>query len=408
MLILKIAFRNIFRQRRRSFLTALTMMGGFILSALSFGLQNGFYADAIDKFTRNSTGHVQIHTSDWLEEKSMYKTIDNYEELSLKLLAHKNVESVTPRSYAGGLFSVGEKSAPGSITGIDPELEQQTFKFDSVIVDGKPLSNAYNCCLIGEGLAKNLKAGVGDTLVILSQAADGSMANDLYVINGLTNTGNQMVDKMSLYLPIKQMDELFVLKGKVHELAVVTPKKSYARKLAGELQPLLPKELKAQPWQEFMESFYKLMVADKQGGYVSLAIINIIVAFGILNTVLMAVLERQREYGVLKALGTKPAQIFAMIMYEMGIISIISVTIGFILALPLNFYFAVKGLSLQETYGMESMSMGGLEFTHMYGQVAFWDFAIPAIIVVIATLIVSILPAIRAARTEPAVTMRAV
>lgn len=408
-LMRKIAFRSIFRQRRRSILTALTMFGGFVLSSISFGMQNGMYDNMIDTFTRNKTGHVQVHHESWLDDRSIYKTISDYEKLSEKLIAQENVEKVSPRLYSGGLFSVGNKTTPGSITGIDPTLENETFKFDKQILDGgKPLSSDYNSCLLGEGLATTLNAKVGDTLYILSQGADGSMANDMYTINGLVNTGNQMADKASLYLPLNQMQELFVLEGKVHELAVVSPKKGYARTLAAELNPLLPEKLTAHPWQKFMESFYKLMKADVEGAWYSLGIINIIVAFGILNTVLMAVMERQREYGVLKALGTKPMQIFMMILYEMGILAIFSSIAGSVVAFGINWNIAVNGLSLKEMYNMDSMSFGGLEITHMYGRIAFFDYWFPALLVIVATLIVSILPAIKAARTEPAVTMRAV
>lgn len=401
MLMFKIAFRNIFRQRRRSILTALTMMGGFLLSSMSIALNNGMYNDTIDKFTRNRTGHVQIHEETYLEKKSLYKTITNYDKVINDVKAIPEVASVTPRIFGGGLFSVGTKTAPGLIRGIDPKLEDETFSFNKQITEGTPLNVDSNSVLIGEGLAITLKAKVGDTLYILSQGADGSMANDMYRINGIINSGNQMNDKATLYMPLNQMQELFVLEGKVHELAVVATKKDMSRELSAKVNSVLTGNIKASPWQVFQESFYNAMKADKQGGYISLFVIIFIVSVGILNTVLMAVMERLREYGLLKAMGTKPTQVFGLIMYEMAFLSIMSICIGSIFALGINYWFAVEGIPLKEP-----ITYGGMEFAEIYGEVKWDSTIIPGITVIISTLIVSILPAIKAARTEPAVTMR--
>lgn len=397
----KIAFRNIFRQRRRSILTALTMMGGFILSSISIGINNGMYNDTIDKFTRNRTGHVQIHEKSYLDKKSLYKTITEYESVMQQVQELPEVASVTPRLYGGGLFSVGNKTTPGIIRGIEPTLENKAFSFNKQITDGSALHPDTNSILIGEGLATTLKAKVGDTLYILSQGSDGSMANDMYRINGIINSGNQMNDKATLYMPLNQMQELLVLEGKVHELAVVAHEKDIAKELSDKLNGLITGNISASPWQVFQKSFYDAMQADKQGGYITLLVIIVIVSVGILNTVLMAVMERLREYGLLKAMGTKPTQIFGLIMYEMGFLSIMSIGTGALLAIGINYWFAVNGIPLNEP-----MTYGGMEFTHIFGEVKWDSIVIPGLTVIFSTLFVSIFPAIKAAKTEPAVTMR--
>ncbi len=401
MIISKMAFRNIFRQRRRSFLTALTMAGGFFLVSISLGLNFGMYSDMIETFTRKSYGQVKIHESTYLEQQSLYKTISDWQPLAEKLRSIPNVSAVAPRLYSGGLFSVGSRTAMGSLTGIDPIHEELAFGFNRHIISGNPLNDSGGGVFLGEGLAKSLRATVGDTLFVLTQGADGSMANELYPIVGVVNTGSDMNDKVSAYLPLKTMQELLVLENRVHELALLSGKKGWSEKLATVVTPYLPEGTKAFPWQEFLASFKRAMKADQESGYVSLVLIMAIVAGGILNTVLMAVLERRREYGLLKALGTTPRQIFALVFSEMSYLSFISIGIGSLLALPANIFFAVHGITLPEP-----MTYGGMNFSVMHGEVSVAAFLIPAILVMISTMIVTVYPALMAAKTTPADSMR--
>jgi len=140
MLILKMAFRNIFRQRRRSILTGLNMMMGFFLAALFIGWEDGSYNYIIDVFTQNRLGHIQIHEKTYLDRPSLYKTIDETSSISKKLEATEGVESWAPRIYSAGLASVAEKSAGVQIIGIDPQREKETTQFDKKIVEGRNFS----------------------------------------------------------------------------------------------------------------------------------------------------------------------------------------------------------------------------------------------------------------------------
>lgn len=401
--MLKIAFRNIFRQKRRSLLTILTMLGGFVLSAFSFGWSDGTYSYIIDMFTRNQLGHIQIHKEGYLDRPALYKTIDDYHTVGVILDTIPGLVAWSPRIYSSGLVSVGEKSTGGRIIGIDPSREQIATRFEKKIIKGVPFAReASYQAILGEGLATTLKADLGDSIVIVSQGADGSIANDIYEIIALANSGDKMTDQTALYLHLEDARELFVLDNQIHEVVVIGEDLDDVGELTELIKEALDNsELSVAPWQEFAKPFYEAMQADQQGNWILLFIIMLIVAIGVLNTVLMTVLERRREYGVLRALGTQPAQIIRLLLSEVAVMTVMSILLGSLIALITNSFFY---LDLPESLG--SMTYGGVEFKTMYSELNARSFYIPAITIFVSALIVSIIPALKAARIAPAKAMR--
>ncbi|HUT07404.1 MAG TPA: FtsX-like permease family protein [Candidatus Latescibacteria bacterium] len=403
MFLIKMAVRNIFRQKRRTILTGLSMFGGFVLGSFFIAWADGTYNGIIDMFTRTRLGHIQIHAGDYLDQPSLYKTIDVLAKIGPVIEAVKGVESWAPRVDFGGLVSVGDKSAGARLTGIDPARENETTHFDRRIVEGRAFSLAPSHeAVIGSGLAKNLEAGIGGSLVVLSQAADGSMANDAYRIVGIATTGDEMTDRTSVYLHWKDAQDLMVLGDRVHEIAVVVDSLSAVPRVTRLFRERLGgQELSVEPWQVFARSFYKAMKADKEGMWITLLVVILIVAVGVLNTVLMAVLERRREYGLLKAVGTRPRQVFEMVMMEAAFLAVICILLGSVVALILNSYVSAHGIRLSEP-----ISYGGIKLASMNTELNLRSFLIPALTVLATAGLAALFPSLKAARTVPAKTMR--
>ncbi len=397
------AFRNIFRQKRRSILTALTMFGGFALATISIGWADGSYNFIINMFTRNQLGHIQIHAGGYREDPSIYKTIKNYALVGDTVSQVHNVEYWTPRLFAAGLVSVNNNSTGAQVIGINPLREDEATHFSKKVIEGKSFSEKpAHEAILGKGLARTLEAAVGDEIVIVSQAADGSIANDIYTIIGIVSTGDDISDRMSFYMNLTDAQDLFVLPDQVHEIAVIVTRLSVVKKVTDEIRERLDtKKLEVAPWQVFAKSFYQAMSADKQGMWIMLFVIILVVAVGVLNTVLMSVLERQKEYGLLKAMGTKPGSIIGLVLYEVNILAIVSVIIGAILGTLVNYLLSHQGITLPQAF-----TYGGMEFKTMYTEVNVRSLIIPTITVVLAATFISIFPAMRAAHTEPARTMR--
>lgn len=403
MLTLRIAFRNIFRQKRRTILTVLTMFGGFTLASISIAWSDGTYSRVINMFTRNRLGHIQVHRQGYLERRSIYKTIDNYMAVGDTIAAVHGVEAWAPRLYAAGLVSIGDKSSATQVIGIDPKLEDNATRFEKKIIDGRSFSfEPGHQTILGQGLADVLSAQIGDTLVIVSQAADGSIANDAYTVIGIMSSGDKLSDRSSMYLNLKDAQELFVLPDRVHEIIVIAYHLGNVDKLAAEIRSALDNPgLSVETWKQFAHSFYVAMRADQSGAWIMLFVILLVVAVGVLNTVLMTVLERRREYGVMRAIGTSPGEIFRLVTIEVLFMAAISLVIGFGVAYLVNYVLSINGI-----YMGQSFTYGGIEFGRMYTEINARSFWIPAVAVLVTAVLVAIFPGLRAAKTAPAQSMR--
>ncbi len=404
MLIFKIALRNLIRQKRRTFFTALSMIVGFVLASFFIAWADGSYNYIIDNFTRNRLGHIQIHKQGYLDKPTLYKTINKYDNIEGKLKNTENITNWTTRIFTGGLVSVDKESSGAQITGIDPINEKNTTNIHKKIIKGRYFkrNNRSKEVLLGKGLAQILEAEIDDKLVIVSQAADGSIANDMYTIRGILDLGDDMSNRSSVYMKKEQAQDLFVLNDRIHEIAINVDRLKDVESVSNKLKKKMPdKTLSVETWKEFAKSFYRAMKADMEGMWVSLLVVIVVVAIGVLNTVLMSVLERRREYGVLKALGTKPVQIVKMVVYETSVLAVLSIFIGSVIALVVNYITSKHGIALPNP-----IEWGGMRFEYMKSEINLRSFVIPAITVFLSGVTVSLFPALKAAKTKAAEVMR--
>ncbi|WP_250655114.1 ABC transporter permease [Alkalimarinus coralli] len=407
MLTAKLALRNILRNRRRSILTILSMGGGYLLLSFMLAMTEGSYNHIIDVFTRDHTGHIQIHQGNYLERPSLYKTIDHAAPLITQLKKDNQVTGITPRIYGPSLAYGKDKTFPANVIGIDPIAEASTTYLKNKVQQGHYLSNGmtshgYYPAMVGQALAKNLHLTIGDELVLISQGIDGSIANDIYEITGIVGTQDSY-ERMNVYLSLSAMQQFLSMGDQVHELAISLTHQTYAAPFANQLQQWFKlqehepyRALTAAPWQVVESTFFNSMQADKKGNYISMGILIFIVSIGVLNTVLMGILERTREFGVLKAIGTRPAAVFRLIMLESLILAAASCIFGLIFALPANYWLTVVGITLPEP-----IDMGGILFETMLGEITMFSMGVPALVVIGSTLLVSLVPGIRASRISP-------
>jgi putative ABC transport system permease protein len=398
-LLLKIAFRNILRQKRRSLLTALSMTGGYVLCAISISMVEGSWGNMVDIFTLDHTGHIQIHKDNYLNRPKMYKTINDIAGVEEILGGQDTVESFSPRVFAPALAYAENKTSPAQVLGVDTVREPTTSRLKEKVQEGayfdsNPNQDGYFKAMIGRGIADTLDLGLGDELILISQGADGSIANDIFIISAIV--GNKTsYDRLGVYLPLPAAQMFLSLGENVHEYVMLVSERDDNEAIAVSLQSLLP-ELTVSPWQVVEETFYNTMQSDKQGNHFMMGIIIFIVFIGVLNTVLMSVLERTREFGVLRAIGSRPAEIIKMIFLETNMLAGISVALGFVLSVPIILWFTHVGILLPEP-----VDMGGIEFQYYTGEFTLFVFALPAALILGFSAAVSIPPGIRAARILP-------
>lgn len=402
MMTLIIAFRNLFRQRRRSLMTILSMAGGYFFLSISLSIAEGTYAEIIRKFTKSMTGHVQIHREGYLERASIYKSFTPKPSLANEIAPRLNSVTSCSRLTGAALFYANEKSVPAPLKGVDFACEDQMSRLADRLSSGVlPDADSRNM-LIGRRLARRLKVDVGDEVVAVSQGADGSIANDLFRVDGVVGDLGDF-DESLVRMPLPLAQEFFSLGNRVHEMVFLASRVEDTDFLAGELRRhLIDEPLRVSPWYEVEAEFYRSMQADKQGNEISLVIIMIMVAISVLNTVLMSVLERTREYGLLRSLGARPSLVFLMVVLESATLACLGIIFGFALALPVNYWFVVKGIEMDS-----AIEVGGMVFERLVGEISLVTMALPAAVVLVTTVVVSLLPAMRAAKIRPTDALRA-
>ncbi|MDA0791704.1 MAG: ABC transporter permease [Proteobacteria bacterium] len=403
MLSVTLAYRNILRHRRRTFLTALSMTGGFVLCTFSFSMLEGSWGGAVDIFTLDHTGHVQVHFGDYHRRPKVHKAIDDIEAVEDALKAHRKVEAFAPRVFAPALAYAGEKTAPVSVIGINAEREASTSRILQKVQEGEyfdasPDLDGYFGAMVGVSVARSLNIGVGDEIVLISQGADGSIANDIFVVRATIGSRTSH-DRYAVYLPLSVAQSFLTMGTRVHEYALIvsSPRnnEAIAREINAAVQAVNP-ELTALPWQVLEETFYTTMKADKQSNHFMMVIIVFLVFIGVLNTVLMSILERTREFGVIRALGSRPIQIIKLVFLETMIMATLSIAAGLVLLVPILYWLVGYGFALPET-----IEVGGVEFGQMKGIVIPSVIIAPALLIYGFAALVSIPPGIRAASITP-------
>lgn len=403
-MLFKIAFRNIFRQRRRSLITAISMAGGYALMSLALSVSDGTYNNMIDLFTKDHSGHIQVHFQNYLRKPKIHRVIPDIAQVQAELENIPGIASFAPRILTPALAYGETKSFPVSVVGIDPPLEASTSLLAKKVKQGTYLdqSNLVDDAsgswkaMIGFGVADALNVGLGDTLVLIGQGADGSIANDLYVVSAIVGTQSSW-EKNRVFLPMAAASEFLSLYNSVHQISILLNGPDQAEEMTHRIsEQLTNKKLIVSPWQEVEEVFYKSMRSDVVSNYVTQGVIIFIVCIGILNTVFMSIVERTREFGVLKAIGTSPWMLFRLILLETAVLAAFSCVVGFMLALPTNYWFATEGIKLSV-----EMDMGGVAYDRLLGEVSVRTMLLPAVVVTLSAVAVSVFPAMRAARLSP-------
>ncbi len=403
MLSIKLAYRNILRHRRRTILTGLSMTGGFVLCTFSFSMLEGSWGNAVDIFTLDHTGHIQIHQSDYHRHPKIHKAINDPGAVARILAASDQVSGYAPRVYAPALAYAGDQTAPVSVIGVDPVLEPTTSRLKQKVREGsyfEALSSdaEYAPAMIGISVARTLNIGIGDEIVLISQGADGSIANDIFRVSA--TVGNKTsYDRFGVYVPLTAAQSFLSLDDRVHEFAILVDSPSNNESIAfnlarraAEIDPALS----VLPWQTIEATFYRTMQADKQSNHFMMVIIIFLVFIGVLNTVLMSILERTREFGVIRAIGCRPVEIVKLVFLETTIMATLSIAVGLIVLIPLLYWLITVGFTMPEP-----VDVGGVMFDQMTGSLSVFVLLVPALLIFGFSALVSIPPGIRAASITP-------
>ena len=405
-MLLTLAFRNLWRNRRRTLLTLSAMVVSASLLILALGVFSGMFKDMLASATEQYYGHLVIAHPEYHLRHDLFAHLPADTADLPSLQNEPAIIGRSPRLRSFGLLSRPETSQPVELLGIIPEREQQVTSLQHQLTSGHyPAEGEHNGALIGLGLARKMKVQSGDELVFVTQAADGSIGNDLLIVSGIFATGDSRHDNNLVLAPLPWLQQVLVLPGRIHEVAMIVTDPMNAAQLADRLTPLLPENIEVLDWGDLLPEMREVIAAYDVSRMIIVTILYLATGLGILNTFFMSVMERTREFGILMAQGMRPWTIRGLVLLETLLLGVIALSIGLLCGAIMTLYMQQVGIDLSG-YITPVTYAGGTILPRLHAVFESGNFLVPAGMLLLVSLFAGFLPANRAARLDPVAAVR--
>lgn len=406
-LLLRIAARNLFRNLRRTIITMLTIAFGLAVILWLQCVLAGRNKHIIESITTTYTGNIQLFREDYLKDR----------------LIQFSFPAVTPalpegtfaaqRIHLPALVSSGEQSVPIQLEGIEPEAEARVTNVKQNLSQGEYLTDDPNpdCesrqIYIGRKLSDLLKVQVGNKIVILAQAADGTLGNELFRVKGIYDSGSPDFDKSYAFAPLTCVAKVGAIQG-IHELAIRIPDIAKEFEIRDLLSKSVPTGVKVTTWRESLPGMATMVKYNEATLVMISSMLFIVITLGIVNTLLMSVFERTREFGVMIALGTTPWQLRALVVLESLVLGFVASVAGVLLGAAVVLYHQKYGFDLKPFLGdHSSLDQFRLDLT-IYPVFKFVPFLKSVGTMMGFIVLAGLYPAWRASMLKPVEAMRSV
>ena len=406
--MIALAWRNLWRNKTRTLLTAGGIAFAVFLVTFSMALQGGSYADMIKAATRFYTGHAQITQRDFVSDSKLEQTIPNATALGDQLQSSLPLVAL-PRVQAFGIVSKDERSIGGMLMGVDFAAEAaQLDLFDNISAGAVPTQPDE--ALVGAAMARNLGAELGDDIVILGSGKQGGVAAMALTIGGILSTGQAELDRSLLFAPLAGVQEAFGLEDEVHNIVLVLENYAQGAALAQPIGELLQADQSYRTWQQLLPEVEQGIELDRVSGQLFFFILLILVSFAVLNTFVMVIFERTREFGMLMALGLRPWQIIGQVQIEAFFLGILGVLLGSILSAALVGYLSQVGIPLDDIGGeaakqsLALMQAGSMNY--MYPAFSLASITIAPAVLIVGTQLSALFCMLRVRRLNPVTALR--
>jgi ABC-type lipoprotein release transport system permease subunit len=386
-IVLRLAWRNLWRHSRRTWLTIGAMVFSNILLVFMISLQFGMYGLMID-------------------DQKMRQVVKDVQPLAARLRGELQSETIAARGWAFGLASSEERSYGIGIYGVEPVFEANVSNIPGLIGQGRYLEqNDAAEIVIGATLARNLRIRVGDELTLLGSGLDGSFAAAVLNVVGIFNSGIKEIDRNIAEMPLGMFQDMFFMDGAGHQVVILAPDLDQAEMLQARVEEIVSdnNELVVQGWDALQPGLKQAIQADMSSAFFMYGILVILVAFSVLNTQLMSVLERTHEFGIVMALGLKPGRLGRLVMLETAMMGLIGMLLGAMAGALFTTWFTVNGFSYP---GMEEMVANFNLPGRVYPRATLLTMFAGPLVVFVFTLAAAAYPALRLQRLHPIEAMR--
>jgi len=406
-IILRLAWRNLWRQPRRTWLTTGAMVFSNVLLVFMISLQFGMYGLMVDNGLKAFTGHLQVQAPGFLDDEKMRQTVPDVVALAGDLRRGLDSGRVAARSQAFVLASSEDRSYGIAVLGVEPRFEPVVSSIPGLVSVGRYLEDGDSASIvIGALLARNLRVTVGDELTLLGSGLDGSFAAAVVGVVGIFDSGIAELDRTFAELPIGYFDDVFYMRGAGHRIVINAETIDAVPALEQRVKTLLAhrEDVVVHDWNALEPGLRQAIQADLSSSFFMYGLLAILVAFSVLNTQLMSVLERTREFGIVMSLGLKPGRLARLVLLETAMMGVLGIILGGMAGAAVTYWFSVHGFSYP---GLEEMAVQFNLPGRMYPQVSWLSILIGPLVVFVFTMLAAVYPALRLHWLNPVMAMRA-
>ncbi len=406
--MIRLAWRNLWRHSRRTWLTASAIAFSAMLLVFMITIQLGAYDMMIDTTLRVFHGHVQVQRAGYLDKPQLRATVPRAAALAERLRDRTGLTAVAVRAQGFALAASRDRTYGVPVLGVQPAFEPRVSTVPHLIKSGRYLAaDDAQEVVLGARLARNLKVQVHDELTLLGSGKDGSVAATVLPVVGIFDSGNPELDRNLIQMPLATFQDVFSMGDEAHVIVVsgrgvdTVPQTKAAVAAAIGAQP----DLVVLDWEEIIPGVKQLIQTDMVQNWITYLALIFIVTLSIMNTFLMSVLERTREFGIMLALGATPLRLGSIVMLESALLTLLGLAIGIALGGALAVYFYVEGFTFP---GMKELyAQFGLPGV-ITPQLSLTAFTLGPGVILVFTLLAALYPALRIRRLAPVEAMHAI
>jgi len=401
MMFLKLAWLNIWRNRRRTLITVASVFFAVLLAITFRSVTDGVYENMIHNVVSYSSGYLQIHKKGYWDEQSIDNSFEADEQLSKKLLNNPKITYLMPRLETFALSSFADKTKGVMVLGIDPVSEKEVNRLNEKIIEGQYFeSNNVDHILIGSGLAEQLNTKVNDTLVLIGQGYHASSAAGKFKIDGILKLGSPELNSNVIYMPLQASQYLYGAENRLTSLSIMLGKTSDLESSKRAVENTIDIEAyEVMTWKQMMTEMDQFIEADSAGHYIIIGILYFIISFGLFGTLLMMTFERNREFGILIAIGMKKRLLAYVVLLESIMISLMGCLMGVLAGIlivhlftenPVQFSGSLR--EVYEDYGFEPI-------IYFSGHIRI--FITQTLIILVLAILLALYPGFKILRLKP-------
>jgi ABC-type lipoprotein release transport system permease subunit len=406
MLLLKLAWKNLWRNRSRTVVTISAIFFAVILSVTTNSLQDGVFDHMVRNMVSFYTGYIQVHQQGYWDHQVLDNGFERSPAAEQDIVNHPNVVAVAPRIESYALASVEDITKGCMVVGIAPAEENEITFLKDKVMQGSYFTDeeSRNVALLSEGLARRLKLQLNDTIMLISQGYHGAMAAGKYLVSGIVRFGSPELNDQLLYLPLAVAQEFYSAENVLTSYVLAIHSETALEATARDLHSVLGADYDVMTWKDMLPEVDQHIKTDKGSMYIISGVLYLLIGFGIFGTLLMMMAERRYEMGMLIAIGMKKSKLVLILLVESVLSVFVGCMVGIAVSIPITWYLKVNPIRF------------GGEFAEIYERFGFepifpastdvWIYITQGIIVLVLGFVLSLYPMIKVLRMDPVTAMK--